>query len=80
MVSPDRIANMLGERIGRILDAAELGLDQQKFEVFRRIVLNEMGEKGLRRDLKALFDGSPGTTDRNGNGRNDNAGKEVPHD
>lgn len=80
MTPQDALEALVSQRLGRILDAAELCLDQRTFETFRRIALNEFGEKGLRRDIRNLIDSSPGKTDWNGLGRNDYAGKEVRHD
>jgi len=71
MVKVQDIKEVLGERTGRILDAAELAIPQEKFAVFRRFFLREMGNDGFLADVAQCLHGSARTgKDRNGTGRN----------
>lgn len=52
MMIPQIISDLLGVRLRRILDAAELALTPQQFVRFRKIVLDEFGRQGLLQDLE----------------------------
>jgi len=63
-----RIREALNRRKGRLIQFGELALpDGHKVQVFRKLVLDELGTDGLERDLLNLFgEGS----DKDGSGRN----------
>jgi hypothetical protein len=42
-------------RVGRVLTFAEALLPREQFEVFRRYVLREFGDRELRQELKEIF-------------------------
>ena len=78
MVAPltDSISKIVQARLGRILDAAEVGIPtEHQFQAFRKIVLNEFGNQGLLPELEALIVKQHGQARR---GQADTAGKEVP--
>lgn len=58
---------------GRILDFARMGLDDARFETFRKMLLSELGKNGFERELETAILG----TERDGMSRNIHAGKEV---
>lgn len=63
----------LSIRKKRILDLARMGIDDPKFEVFRKNLLDELGQSGFEGELEnAILE-----MERNGMGRNIHAGKEV---
>lgn len=78
MVSPltDEIMKLLLLRIGRILDAAAVGMPTEyHHRAYRKIVLDEFGDQNFLPELEALVQ-------QHGMGRNGRAkiaGKEVPH-
>ncbi len=55
MITLQTIIDLLGLRLRRILDAAELALSPQQFLRFRKIVLDEFGRQGLLKDLEREF-------------------------
>ena len=66
------IADLVQARVKRILDLAELAVPAEKFERFRKLVFDEFGYEGLRKDLAALLDeDAQGGTERHGKGRYD---------
>ena len=70
------IADLAQARVKRILDYAELAVPSDKFERFRKLVLDEFGYEGFRKDLAALLGGeAQGGTERHGTGRNDSGRK-----
>ena len=78
MVAPltEDIAKIVQARLGRILDAAEVGIPtEHQFRAFRKFVLNEFGKQGLLPELEALIIKQHGQARR---GQADTAGKEVP--
>lgn len=63
----------LSIRKKRILDLARMGIDDPKFETFRRNLLDELGRSGFEGELEqAILE-----MERDGMGRNIHAGKEV---
>lgn len=62
----EALSRLLQARTKRILDYAELAVPSDKFERFRTLILNEMGQSGLQRDLAELIGGG---MDRQGKGR-----------
>lgn len=77
MVTPltEAIMKLVMSRIGRILDAAAVGMPTpNQHQAYRKIVLNEFGNQGFLRELEALLQQQG--QDRNGQAKT--AGKEVP--
>lgn len=63
----------LSIRKKRILDLARMGIDDPKFETFRKNVLDELGRSGFEGELEqAILE-----MERNGTGRNSHARREV---
>ena len=78
MVAPltERISKIVHERLGRVLDAAAVGIPtEHQFLAFRKIALDEFGNQGLLPELEALIAKQHGQARR---GQADTAGKEVP--
>ena len=63
-VTPDMIVAMINRRINKILTIAEVGLPPERFQPFRKLVLDEMGRNGMETELHQLFDERHGS--RNG--------------
>lgn len=55
------------------MDLARMGIDDPKFETFRKSVLDELGRSGFEGELEKAIS----NMERNGMGRNIQAGKEV---
>ncbi len=78
MVAPltEHISKIVHERLGRVLDAAAVGIPtEHQFQAFRKIALDEFGNQGLLPELEALIIKQHGQARR---GQADTAGKEVP--
>ena len=78
MVAPltEHISKIVHERLGRVLDAAAVGIPtEHQFQAFRKIALNEFGNQGLLPELEALIIKQHGQARR---GQAHTAGKEVP--
>ena len=65
MVS-QKIKSALNTARSRIIEDAELAMPREKFEIFRKRTLNNLGEKGLEGELTALLSSSK---EGYGNGR-----------
>lgn len=77
MVNPltDAIDKMIRERLGRILDVAEVGIPTQgQFQAFRKVTLKEFGNQSFLPELDALLQ----QHGMERNGQAETAGKEVP--
>lgn len=78
MIGPTLLTLILGklnERKDRLLLTAQVGLPENQFDAYRKILLDELGRNGFESDLeKVLLQ----HTERNGTGRNTHAGKGVP--
>jgi hypothetical protein len=77
MVAAALLPVMLGklnERKNRLLQYAQVGMSQSQFEAFRKLLLDELGKNGYEKDLEEVLQ----HTERQGTGRNIQAGKEVP--
>lgn len=48
------ILNCIDKRVGLVLSAANIGMTGESFEAFRKFMLDQMGWKGLKDDLKNL--------------------------
>ncbi len=69
------ILDKLNERKNRLLLTAQVGLPENQFDAYRKILLDELGRNGFEKDLEeALMQHTEG----NGTGRNTQAGKGVP--
>jgi hypothetical protein len=65
----------LNARKNRLLLVLQACMPQQhQFEAVRKIVLDELGRDGFEKELEEALQ----HTERNGEGRNTHAGKEVP--
>ncbi len=77
MVTPALIPLILGklnERKNRLLLTAQVGLPENQFDAYRKILLDELGKNGFEKDLEEALQ----HLERIGTGRNIHAGKEVP--
>jgi hypothetical protein len=79
MVRLQDIVELVKPRINRLLTVAEAALPESQFMAFRKVVLRELGNSGLNKDLEALFGKGQEHKDRNGAGGNTLAGKEDDH-
>ncbi len=55
MVTPDQITQIVNVRVKKILDLAELSLPQDKFPIFRKLILDEFGKSGLGKELERVL-------------------------
>ena len=55
-ITPRDISDCLKPHINRLLTVAEVALEGQRFEAFRKVVLEELGHKGFEKTLVELFD------------------------
>ena len=69
------IMDKLNERKNRLLLTAQVGLPENQFDAYRKILLDELGRNGFEKDLEEVL---KQYTERNGTGRNTQAGKGVP--
>lgn len=69
------ILGKLDERKNRLLLTAQVGLPENQFDAYRKILLDELGRNGFEKDLEEVL---MQHTERQGTGRNTHAGKEVP--
>jgi hypothetical protein len=78
MVAVEAIREALNVRKRRLLLFAEAALLPGQFQAFRKLVLDELGSRGLEQDLvRVVADIRHG--ERHGTGGDTHAGKEVPH-
>ena len=68
------ILDKLNERKNRLLLTAQVGLPENQFEAYRKILLDELGRNGFEKDLEEVMQ----QMERTGTGRNIQAGKGVP--
>jgi len=69
------ILGKLDERKNRLLLTAQVGLPENQFDAYRKILLDELGRNGFEKDLEEVL---LQHTERQGMGRNTHAGKGVP--
>lgn len=69
------IIDKLNERKNRLLLTAQVGLPENQFDAYRKILLDELGRNGFEKDLEEVL---LQHTERQGMGRNTHAGKGVP--
>ena len=69
------ILDKLNERKNRLLLTAQVGLPENQFDAYRKILLDELGRNGFEKDLEEVL---MQHTERNGTGRHTHAGKGVP--
>ena len=55
MVNPDDIAVAINPRKNKILLYAQMVLSSVQFEIFRKLVLDELGNSGFVKDVHELF-------------------------
>lgn len=67
MVSKDDILEALNPRLNRLLSIVELIAPEPKFQVCRKLILEEFGREGFGKDLEALLARRNGT-ERHGTG------------
>ena len=69
------ILGKLDGRKNRLLLTAQVGLPENQFDAYRKILLDELGRNGFEKDLEEVL---MQHTERQGMGRNTHAGKGVP--
>lgn len=69
------ILDKLNERKNRLLLTAQVGLPENQFDAYRKILLDELGRNGFEKDLEEVL---LQHMERQGMGRNTHAGKGVP--
>lgn len=69
------ILGKLDERKNRLLLTAQVGLPENQFDAYRKILLDELGRNGFEKDLEEVL---MQHMERNGKGRNIQTGKGVP--
>lgn len=72
MVNPpvNEIMSLVNKRKQRSLDLAQLAMQPAQYEIYRKLFLDEFGDKGLEGELKVLLrKGNAQDMDRSGYGR-----------
>jgi hypothetical protein len=59
------IKDLLNMRKNRVLTIAQSSLPEHQFQAFKKLYLDEMGERGFEKELKQLLEKQDGL-DRNG--------------
>lgn len=59
------IKDLLNARKNRVLTIAQSSLPEHQFQAFKKLYLDEMGERGFEKELKQLLEKQDGV-DRNG--------------
>ena len=59
------IKELLNMRKNRVLTIAQSSLPEHQFQAFKKLYLDEMGERGFEKELKQLLEKQDGL-DRNG--------------
>ena len=67
MVAGGSMQELIDKRLNRVLTVVELSVPREKYELCRKVILDEFGRKGLVRDLEEWF-GGRGSQGRNGSG------------
>ena len=67
----DEVLQLMNPHLNRVLSYVELAAPKDKFEVCRKLILDELGRDGFGKDLEAFF------THRTGAGR-DGTGGPIP--
>lgn len=55
MVSREEIISRVNVRMSKILSFAELAMPRDKFEIFRKLTLDEFGKSGLVKELERVM-------------------------
>jgi hypothetical protein len=55
MVTQELIIQLVNCRVKKILDMAALSLSQDKFQIFRKVTLDEFGKSGLVKELERVL-------------------------
>jgi hypothetical protein len=69
MITED-INILLAKRKSRILDFAQMALQESQFKAFRKLFLHELGNSGFLSDLDRLLANNSHSPERQGKGRN----------
>lgn len=59
------IKELINSRKNRVLTIAQAALPDSQYQAFKKLFLDEMGERGFEKDLKVLLDKQDGM-ERNG--------------
>lgn len=70
MMRTEDINTLLDKRKSRILDFAQMALQESQFIAFRKLFLDELGNSGFLSDLDRLFANDSHSPERHGTGRN----------
>lgn len=54
MVNSEKIISCVNVRMAKILSFAELAMPRDKFEIFRKLTLDEFGKSGLVKELERV--------------------------
>ncbi len=63
-----KLIDLINARACKILTYAQVGLAEHQFKAFRALTLDELGAKGLQKDLENMLNEGNHSTE-NGNGR-----------
>lgn len=66
MVNRSEIKALVDRHMTPVLDTAEAALPPERYQAFRRVVLNASGDRGLTADLVDLLGTRPDRRDWNG--------------
>jgi len=55
MVTQELVMQLVNCRIKKILDVAALSLPEDKFQIFRKITLDEFGKRGFVKELEKVL-------------------------
>ena len=67
MVTGGSMQELIDKRLNRVLTVVELSVPRDKYELCRKVILDEFGKKGLAGDLEEWL-GRSGSQGRNGSG------------
>jgi hypothetical protein len=56
MVKVEVISGLVNAHVKKILDMAALCLPEEKFQIFRKLTLNEFGKSGLIKELERVLE------------------------
>ena len=70
MMRTEDINTLLAKRKTRILDFAQMALQESQFKAFRKLFLDELGNSGFLSDLDRLLANASHSPERQGTGRN----------
>ena len=70
MINSEDINALLAKRKCRILDYAEMALQESQFKAFKKLFFHELGNSGFLSDLDRLLANDSHSPERQGKGRN----------